>query len=70
MEYLERRLRTPRVAGACKRPRGRLENRFRNVVLIAAVQILDVQIEPAFLHERLQELLDQFRLQIANRASL
>ena len=49
-----------------QRPRRRFENRFRNVVLISAVQILDVQIESAFLHERLQELFNQLRLQIAN----
>ena len=53
-----------------QRARGRLENRFRDVMLIAAVQILDVQIEPAFLHERLQELFDQFRLQIADARRL
>ena len=45
-------------------PRRRLEDRLRNVMLIPAVQILDVQVEFAFLHECLQELLDQFRLQI------
>ena len=50
--------------------RRRLENRFRNVVLVPAIQILDVEVELAFLHKRLQELFDQFRLQIADSRNL
>ena len=49
-----------------QRPRGRLEHCFRNVVLVAAVQIFDMQIEAAFLDECLEEFLDQLCLQIAN----
>ena len=46
--------------------RGRLENRFRDVMLIPAVQILNMQVEFAFLHKRLHEFFNQFRLQIAD----
>ena len=67
-QHTLRRRNIPRIRiHACRhpqRPRRRLEDRLRNVMLIPAVQILDVQVELAFLHERLQELLDQFRLQI------
>ena len=47
-------------------PRGRLEHRLRNVVLVTAVQIFDVQVEAPFLYECFEELLDQLRLEIAN----
>src|SRR5262245_24317313 len=42
-----------------------LKNRFRNVVLISAIQVLHMQIEPSLLDERLQEFLDQFGLKVA-----
>jgi hypothetical protein len=41
---------------------GGLENRLRDVVLVAAVQVLDVEIESSFLDEGLQKFFDQFRL--------
>src|SRR5262249_33132805 len=50
--------------------RSRLENRFRDVVLIPAVQILDVQIESAFLHEGFQKLLNQLCLKVADARRL
>ena len=51
-------------------PRRGLENRFCDMVLISTIQILDVQIKPAFLHERLQEFFDQLRLQVADPCCL
>ena len=50
-------------------PRCRFEDCLCNVMLIPSVQILDVQVEFAFLHERLQELLNQFGLQIPDPAA-
>ena len=44
--------------------RRRFENGFRDVVLVAAVQVFDMEIEPAFLNEGLKEFLDQLRLKI------
>src|SRR5262245_39920915 len=49
---------------------GRFENRLRNVVLIPTIQIFNVQIEASFLNERLQEFLNQLRLQIPDARRL
>ena len=38
-------------------PRRRLEDGFRNVVLITAVQVFDMEIEPAFLDESFKKFL-------------
>jgi hypothetical protein len=38
----------------CASPLPCFENRFRDVVLISSVEILDMQVEFSFLHERLQ----------------
>src|SRR5215467_5170622 len=46
--------------------RGCFEDCFRNVMLVASVQILDVEIETAFLHKCFQEFFDKLRLQIAD----
>ena len=54
------------AGGRVERPGRRFKNGFSDVVLIAAVQILDVEIEAPLLNERLQKLFDQFRLEIAD----
>src|SRR5215813_2343958 len=46
------------------------EDRFRYVVLIAPINIFNVEIEPPFLDESFEEFLDQFGLKIADSCSL
>src|SRR5215467_1920687 len=45
---------------------GCLKNRFGNVVLIAAIQAFNVEIESPFLDEGFEKFLDQFRLKVAD----
>jgi hypothetical protein len=49
-----------------QRARRRFKYGFRDVVLIAAINVLDVQIEAALLDECLKELFNQFRLHVAD----
>src|SRR5437773_298534 len=57
-------LRVLDAGGRMERPGSRLKNGFGDVMLIAAVQILDVEVEAPLLNERLQKLFNQFRLEI------
>ena len=52
--------------GQVQSARRRLEDGFSNVVLIAAVQAFDMEIEPAFLNESFKKFLDQFSLKITD----
>ena len=52
--------------GQVQRARRGFENRFRNMVLIPAVEVFNMKIEPAFLHKCFKEFFDQFRLKVAN----
>src|ERR1051325_1960394 len=49
---------------------GCLQDGLGDVMLITAVEIFDMQIETAFLHKCLEELLNQFRLKIADSRRL
>jgi len=57
---------TRHVQRACSR----FENRFGYVVLISAVHVFHMKIEPPLLRKRFQKFLDQFRLQVADARGL